>query len=263
MVKFKSVLDEMLVNDAVGAIRQLSEDLPKENGLSIAQSEYWSDTLDRWAEDLVDPSCCGACPGCKSRDSLPPSIVLEVLQILEGEINLREDTRVAQQAKSAVEPKQYAEQAAGLSKRQDKLRDRIDKVVPRIRELPDGDATFAKEIRLLHAVSGVMSEATEILARPDTGRPAIAAETEAIELLLQSKRFNPGGGGGGSSPGGGGGGTTTDSALSLIGKGVNEKEVRQAPHAAQATGDTGTSLPEEFRTGLDAYFNGLEKGGGR
>jgi hypothetical protein len=262
MVKFKNVLDEMLLHDAVGGLRQLSEDLPKENGLSIAQSEYWSDTLDRWAEDLVDPSSCGACPGCKSRDSLPPSIVLEVLQILEGEVNLREDTRVAQQAKSASEPKQHAQQAADLSRRQDKFRDRIDKVVPRIKELPDGEVTFAKEIKLLHDVSAVMTEATGILARPETGAPAIAAETEAIELLLQSKRFCGGGGGGGSTPGGGGGGTTTDSALSLIGKGVNEKEVRRAPGAAQATGDIGTTLPEEFRTGLDAYFNGLEKGGG-
>jgi hypothetical protein len=104
-----------------------------------------------------------------------------------------------------------------------------------------------------------MVDATGILARPDTGPPAIAAETEAIELLLQSKRFNPGGGGGGANPGGGGGGTTTDSALSLIGRGVNEKEVRDAPHAAQATGDSGNTLPEEFRTGLDAYFNRLEK----
>ena len=89
-------------------------------------------------------------------------------------------------------------------------------------------------------------------------RPVIA-ETEAIELLLQSRRFNPGGGGSGSNPGGGGGGTTNDSALSLIGKGVNEKEVREAPRAAQATGETGSTLPEEFRSGLDAYFNRLEK----
>ena len=42
------------------------------------------------------------------------------------------------------------------------------------------------------------------------GAPAIAAETEAIELLLQAKRQSPkGGGGGGSNPGGGG---TADSA---------------------------------------------------
>ena len=186
--------------------------------------------------------------------------MLEVLQILEAEINLREETRVAQQAKAALEKEQFAKQAGALSKTQDGLRDRVEKVTQRIRELPEGEELFAKEIALLSKVAGVMGEATGILARPETGNPAIAAETEAIELLLQSKRFSGGGGGGGANPGGGGGGTTTDSALSLVGKGVNEKEVREAPRTSQATGESGSTLPEEFRTGLDAYFNRLEKG---
>jgi hypothetical protein len=190
---------------------------------------------------------------------LPPSIVLEVLQILEAEINLREDTRVIEQARPALEKEKYATQANALSKRQDKLKERIEKVSERIQELPDGKAQFAKEIQLLGAVAQVMTEATHILARPETGSPAIGAETEAIELLLQSRRFNPGGGGGGSNPGGGGGGTTNDSALSLIGKGVNENEVREASGVSHSTGDTGATLPEEFRTGLDTYFNRLEK----
>jgi hypothetical protein len=55
-VKFKAVLDEMREFDAIGSLRQLGDDLRKENGVSIAQAEYWSDTLDRWAEDLVDPA---------------------------------------------------------------------------------------------------------------------------------------------------------------------------------------------------------------
>src|SRR5260370_40448267 len=105
-----------------------------------------------------------------------------------------------------------------------------------------------------------MAEGTGILARPETGRPAIAAETEAIELLLQSRRFNPkGGGGGGSNPGGGGGGTTSDSALGLVGKGANEKELREDKGGAHSTGETGATLPEEFRPGLVTYFNRLEK----
>jgi hypothetical protein len=191
---------------------------------------------------------------------LPPSIVLEVLQILEAEINLREDTRVAEQAKSAMPKSRYAELAAGLAKTQDGLRVRIDKVTQRIRDLPDAESEFAREIALLTAVSQVMVEATDILGQPETGRKAIAAETEAIEVLLQSRRFNPGGGGGGSIPGGGfGGGDTKDSALSLIGRGTNEKEVRQSPGTAQATGETGSTLPEEFRSGLDTYFNRLER----
>jgi len=186
--------------------------------------------------------------------------VLEVLQVLEAEVNLREDTRVAEQAKLALAKENYGRQAGALSRTQHALEERINKVNDRIRALPDGETQFAREIALLEAVSQVMNDATSILARPETGSPAIAAETEAIELLLQSKRFNPGGGGGGgANPGGGGGGTTNDSALSLIGRGANEKELRQTQGTAHSTGEAGATLPEEFRAGLDAYFNRLER----
>ena len=58
-MQFKTVLDDMRKEDVIGGLRQLGDDLPKENGLSIAQCEFWSDTLDRWAEDLVDPTSGG------------------------------------------------------------------------------------------------------------------------------------------------------------------------------------------------------------
>jgi hypothetical protein len=186
--------------------------------------------------------------------------VLEVLQILEAEVNLRDATRVAEQARPAIKRDEYITQAEGLSETQDELRDRVDKVIDRIGELPDAAANFGKELRLLGAVSQVMTEATDILSQPETGKPAIAAETEAIELLLQSKRINPkGGGGGGSSPGGGGTGTTTDSALALVGNGSNDKEVKEDRGVSQATGESGASFPEEFRSGLDEFFNRLDK----
>lgn len=193
---------------------------------------------------------------------MPPSIVLEVLQILEGEVNLREETRVAEQAKPAIKSDDHAKQAEQLSGVQHKLGERVENVVDRIRALENGEEEFGKEIALLRKVAEVMFDAKTILARADTGSPAIAAETEAIELLLQSKRINPkGGGGGGANPGGGGGGSTNDSALALIGSGTNEKEGREDHGVSQATGDAGPKLPEEFRTGLDEYFNRLEKSG--
>ncbi|MFO0917227.1 MAG: hypothetical protein U0872_02810 [Planctomycetaceae bacterium] len=258
--KFQSVLEEMRKEDVIGSLRNLSDDIPKESGLSLAMCEYWSDTLDRWAEDLVDPACKGSCPGCKSKGSLPPSIVLEVLQVLEAEVNLREETRVAEQAKTAVASDDHRTEATRQSQLQTELQDRIDKVEVRIRDLPDAEADFAYEIQLMSQVSNVMADAARILARPETGAPAIAAETEAIELLLKSKRFNPkgGGGGGGSTPGGGGGGDTTDSALALLGKGINNQEVRDDHGVSQASGETGRRLPEEFRAGLDSYFSRLE-----
>ncbi len=259
--RFKTVLDEMRTEDAVGSLRQLGDELAKEAGLSIAQCEFWSDTFDRWADNLLDPACNGKCPGGKSKASLPPSIVLEAMQILEAEVNLREETRVTQQAKVGLETKEYSDRAGTLSVTQEGLSERVNKLAVRIRKLPDGEAEFAFEIALLGKVEQVMDEATEILARLETGPQAIGAETEAIELLLQSKRINPrGGGGGGSSPGGGGGGTTLDAALALFGAGVNEKEVREERDVGQATGTSGAVLPEEFRAGLDQYFNRMEQG---
>jgi len=259
-VRFKAVLDEMKTQDIVGSLRQLGGDMADEPGLSIAQCEFWSDTLDRWAEDLVEVTRCGQCSGSCSSASLPPSIVLEVLHILEGEVGLREDTRVAEQAKAAVAKAEHCKLAKKLSKRQDELRERTVKVNEKIRELPDAKKHFGREMALLGAVADVMGEASEILTQAETGRPAIGAETEAIELLLQSRRINPkGGGGGGAAPGGGGTGTTSDSALSLLGTGVNEKEVRAHRAASQAVGESGRSLPEEFRAGLEEYFHRLEQ----
>ena len=258
-MRFKTVLDEMRQQDVVGNLRTLGDEVKKENGLSIAACEYWSDTLDRWAEDLVDPAGSGQCKA-KSKSSLPPALVLEALLILEGEVNLREETRVAEQAKPALLADDFKQQAGKLSATQKVLNGRVDKLGADIRELPDGESEFGYEIGLLAKVSGVMGEATGILASPETGSPAIAAETEAIELLLQSKRINPkGGGGGGATPGGGGHGKTLDSALALFGGGANDKEVREDRGVAQATGDSGPSLPEEFRSGLDEYFNRLSK----
>ena len=258
--RFKTVLDEMRTQDAIGSLRQIGDDLKVETGMSIAQCEFWSDTLDRWADDLVDPACCGKCPGCKSKASLPPSVVLEAMQILEAEVNLREETRVAEQARPAISATEYGDRANQLAKTQDELSDRVAKLTVRIRELPDGEEEFGKEIALLNRVEIVMDEATGLLKSPDTGSRAVGAETEAIELLLQSKKINPkGGGGGGSSPGGGGEGTTNDSALALVGSGVNDKEVREDRGISQATGESGASLPEEFRAGLDEYFNRLER----
>ena len=192
---------------------------------------------------------------------MPPSVILEVLKILEGEVNLREETRVAEQTREGISEEEYSTEAYRLSDTQTALRDRVDKVIDRIEELPDGGAKFGKEINLLNKVSVVMTDARENLASPSTGTEAIAAETEAIELLLQCKRINPkSGGGGGTSPGGGGQGDTQDSAIALLGRGVNEKEQLEARAITQATGETGRTLPEEFRAGLDEYFQRWESG---
>ena len=54
--KFKTVLNEMRDEQVVSNLRRIA-DTVEENlpGQSIAQAEFWSDALDRWAEQLVGP----------------------------------------------------------------------------------------------------------------------------------------------------------------------------------------------------------------
>ena len=282
---FETVLEEMKDLDALGSLRQLSTDIQTAAGLSIAQAEFWSDTFDRLADDLVPPpGNCKACKSCKGGESLPPEVVLEAMRILEAEVILREETRVAQQARKGMTSERFAARADGLAAQQTAIAERVEKLAEQLREAPVGglpfgkDAplfgplpfatgrdAFAREIKLFNLVEDVMREAVGILESPDTGPKAMAAETEAIELLLASKACGGGGGGGGGgaggmTPGGGSTGSNALPALPLVGRGNSARGGGEEQEKDQATGVSGRVLPEEYRAGLDAYFNRFEKG---
>lgn len=258
---FKTVIGQMKETQVVKALHTLGDQAAVNlSGSSMAGAEFWADTLDRWAEEMVAASECKACSSC-SADSLPPEIVLKVMKALREEMKLRDETREAESAKPALDAKVYAKQSNGLASKQFGIRQNVRGAFDDILHLPDGSQKFGKELKLLDAVMQVMDEAGTILDKPDTGAPAIAAETEAIELLLQAKRPNPkGGGGGGSNPGGGGSAASTSlAALSDLGEGDDAATNVDARPVGQATGKAGRELPEEFKTGLDAYFNKLEE----
>ncbi len=258
--KLKRILDEMNELEPVDELNALGERV-RENlsGEAIVRAEYWADTFDRWAEEMVSPSQCGACKGGNAV-SLPPAIVLEVMRIIEAEMDLREETRSLEQAKVAMEVDKHDARAKQQSKTQIDIYERTENVIKDIRALPDGEKNFGKELEIVGMAAIAMEDASLILYRPDTGPEAIAAETEAIEMLLQSKRANPkgGGGGGGSSPGGGGDGDTQRAALATIG-GTSDLNAKVKNRTVeQSSGTTSGKLPEEFRDGLDAFFNALE-----
>jgi hypothetical protein len=260
-LRFGEVLDEMRAEDVAGELRGLVEELPRRPGLALAQTEYWSDTLDRWAENLVEVGQAGESSDSAPTGSLPPTLVLEVLRVLESEVALREQTRVAQQARDANRAAEHSATALGLAESQEELRTRVDQVVSDIGGLPQGLDLFGSEVSMLQAVSEVMIEARDLLATGETGAPAIAAETQAIELMLQSNRFNPsgGGGGGGAQPGGGGGGGTAAEALALVGSGMGARVGDSDSTATHTTAAAGAALPEEFRSGLNTYFGEIER----
>jgi hypothetical protein len=260
--RFKKITAEMREVEPPKALNRNGERLLTNlSGQTLSGSEFWADTLDRWAEELVAASKCKS-SSCSSKDSLPPEIVLKVMQALRDEIQLRDQTREKQNAKPALKDEQFARDAQKLAEKQETIRGQTQGARGEILEIPEAASKFGKELRLLDSVIEVMAESRDILKRPETGPVAIAAETEAIELLLQTKRSNPNsGGGGGSGPGGGGNAASAGSAaLADFGPGSDAKTVVSARSVGQATGHAGREFPAEYKSGLDAYFNLLEGG---
>jgi hypothetical protein len=259
---FKNIIGQMKETQVVKMLTYLGDQAAVNlSGNSMAGAEFWADTLDRWAEEMVAASECKSCSSC-SADSLPPEIVLKVMKSLRDEMKLREETRELENAKAALKEGEHGSKSATLASKQFGIQASTRGAFDDILRLPQGNEKFGKELKLLDAVMHVMDEAAGILDKPDTGAPAIAAETEAIELLLQAKRQGKGGGGGGSNPGGGSGnGAGGDAALADLGPGTDAETNVNARPVGQATGKAGRELPEEFKTGLDAYFNKLEAGG--
>jgi hypothetical protein len=256
----KKVLGQMKETQVVRALGRVGEKTKSwMSGQAIAGAEYWADVLDRWAEEMVAAGKCSSC-SAGDQESLPPEIVLKVMQSLRDEMKLRDETRELENAKGALEPDEHLKRSYRLSGEQSRIAVQTQSAFDDILRLPGGAQKFGKELQLLGAVRHVMDEVVGILDKPDTGAPAIAAETEAIELLLQTKRQNPnGGGGGGSDPGGGGGASAASStALAELGEGSDAAAEVDVRSVGQATGRAGKEFPEEFKVGLDAYFNQLE-----
>lgn len=258
--RLRRVLDEMTRTDIVLKLAAISRCIRQNRtGQAISHAEFWADTMDRWAEELVPGTASGADKGGKG-SSLPPSIVLEVMRILEGEIDLREETRALDQAREVAEAAAFSEKAAGQSRLQVDLHSRVVQVITDIRSIPEGTEKFEAELEIIADAGLAMADAARILRKPDPGAAAIAAETEAIELLLQAKRSGPegGGGGGGTTPGGGGTGSTDRAALALSGAASDNEARIDEREPGQAIGVTAGQLPEEFRDGLDAFFSAVE-----
>jgi len=260
---FLNVLEQMKSTEVASDVKEIGEEtLVNLSGRSMSSAEFWADTLDRWAEELVKASECKACEGDGSKESLPPEIVLEIMKVLQEQMYLRDETREMDSARQALAPDVYESKVEPLELTQSELRERVDEIVVSIGELPEAAKNFGKETQLLNLVSDVMRQARGVLARPDTGPEVIAAQTEAIELLLQSKRQSQGGGGGGgSSPGGGGSAQGGGAALTDINNSGTSSETPAGATTRdvdQSTGKAGRELPEEFRRGLDSYFNDFD-----
>ena len=255
---FSRVLSEMQDAIVSDQMQGIAEAIVKDNfiGESTIEAEFWADTLDRWAEQLVPPLPDGEPPGEAGMvrlPNLPPEIVVEVMRIINREIQLREETRELQQAKEAMSDDEYDARSIALYDTQITLTEDTREVEAQISLLPDAHERFIQnQLAKVARAAEVMEEVEDILAEPDTGPRAIAAITEVIEILLETGRV-PNAPMITTAP------PATASALMLLGVGDDSgRAAIENRSPRQATGKTGRVLPEEFRQGLDAYFNALE-----
>ena len=250
------VLSEMQDALAPNQIQDIAKTIHKNFvGQSTIEAEFWADTLDRWAEQLVDPRADRPPPegGMMNLPNLPPEIVLEVLRIIDREIQLREETRELEQTKEAITRDAYTERSIALYDTQITLTEDTHEVAAQISLLPTAEEPLIQQqLAKVTAAADVMDEVEDILAEPDTGPKAIAAITEVIEILLHTCRVP-------NTPMVMTAPPATAAALTLMGIGDDTGTAfieNRSPR--QATGKAGRVLPEEFRQGLDAYFNVLE-----
>ena len=253
---YSRVMDEM---QNIGVSYQIQDIATAINqnfiGQSTIEAEFWADTLDRWAEQLVDP--LPPPPAGELQlvilPNLPPAIILEVLRIINGEIQLREETREVEQAKNALTAEEYNKRSKSLYETQKELASDTREVAAKIRALPNaGVGLIQAQLQKVTGAAVVMDEVQEILSQPDTGPKAIAAITEVIEILLETRRIP-------NAPMVMKAPPTSSPALRLLGLGDDSSKAfieNRVPR--QATGKAGRILPEEFRQGLDAYFDALE-----
>ena len=255
---FSRVLSEMQDAIVSDQMQGIAEAIVKENfiGESTIEAEFWADTLDRWAEQLVPPLPEGEPPGeagIINLPNLPPEIVVEVMRIINREIQLREETRELEQAKEVLTEDEYRESGIALYDTQITLTEDTREVEAQISLLPNAhEPRIQQQLEKVGRAAEVMEEVEDILVEPDTGPRAIAAITEVIEILLETGRI-PNAPMIITAP------STTASALMLLGVGDDSGRAsieNRSPR--QATGKTGRVLPEEFRQGLDAYFDALE-----
>ncbi len=173
-------------------------------------------------------------------------------------MDLRDLTRESEQSRRATERDLYVANVEDLFSEQEDLVWRTDKVIEDVIALPNGESEFGRELGRLRNAAQAMRDALERLDEPTTGPITVAAETEAIEHLLEARRAGSGGGGGGSSPGGGlKKGQTNASALALVGRTADPLGKVGDREVVAATVATENEPPAELRSSLDRYFEKL------
>ena len=213
------------------------------------------------AEQLMQEAESEQQEGGTKQGNLPPELAVELMRILKRETDLREETRELEQARAGQEPAAVHRQVEDLAKVQVDLAVRTATVIKKVIALPNGEDTYKDDIGRLTDAIAAMRDAETTLNKHETSVATIAAETEAIELLQNSKKSKSSKGGSGNGAGDGerSGADLAGLASMLEGK-SQDSSARPERTTELSTGNESDRVPEEFRAGLDRLYEAMEKG---
>lgn len=262
------VHEEMAQTRVVEELEKLAQQIEANvGGQAIEQANAWAHRLEQWANQLAPSaeSMAGG-GGAGGGGELSPEMLALLLKLTRARLveeGLRDNTRFLDEMKR--NPEQYTESARRLALTQGALADDVEKLME-----PTHPPAL---LQLLGRVVDAMRDAEELLAKPETGIPTIAAQTEVIELLAETSRQAGGGqpsgsatamlmqmlmGGAGSS--GGGNPNTSEFGGSSGTEGGRASGAPGDPRTVErVTGRDTSRYPEEFRDVLERYFEAVEE----
>ena len=259
--KVKAVFDEMSDEEIVMKGKYVSDQVSvNDSGVAVAQCECLADSFYRWAEQLMLEGESEQQDGEPKQGNLPAELAVELMRILKRETDLREETRELEQVRAGQEAAAVHRHIEGLAKVQVDLAVRTATVIKKVIALPNGEATYGKDIERLTDAIAAMRDAESLFVKHETSVATIAAETDAIELLQNSRRSKSSKGGSGNGAGDGERSGADLAGLASVLEGKTQDSMARPGRATDlSTGNESDRVPEEFRAGMDRLYEAMEK----
>ena len=250
-------MDTWKTGDAMAALGGLVAN--NQGAHSIDNARYWGDQFERWAQRLAekDDSKTNSSSSGGGNSAAQMQALLALMRLRQQQDQLREQTSVLEEQKQTNED--YPQAARDAEHQQSSLHDQLQAMQE---GMPPNQLTPAGK---------AMSDAAGLLAKPETGHPTHAAQTDALNLLdeaiadqaqkaganasalMAMMGMGMGASGGGNTGGGATGKPNVPIPGSREGKAPDQRAV------IQAGGIDNSQLPGEFRDAIEGYHRAIEQ----
>jgi hypothetical protein len=260
--RYGDVSREMTGLKAQDEVTSLGDLLQKNVGVqSIIGTRYWGDQFDRWAKMLGSgdqTKSTGSSASSSQPNAAQMQALLNLMRLRQQQDQLRQQTAALDAQKQSG---QYKDGAADAGRQQSALNDTLQGMRQ--------DPTFPVQPADLAPASKAMNDATTLLAKPDTGSPTTAAQTDAVNILdgviaaLAQKTGQDATaltqmmGMGNSGKGSTAGGTTNHANVPILGS--TDDAAPDQRRVTQASGMDSAALPGEYRDAIESYHRAMEK----